>query len=56
MEVDAEVSRIDALTTHLTDIVGDFEDCFNSVIEREARLETLHTQAIRKSKELNKKV
>ena len=54
--MESEANRIDAITKHLVEVFNDFSDCFNSFLEREARLETLHTQAIRKSKELNKKV
>ena len=56
VNVESEVKRIDELTASFTLIFNDFNDCFNGFVEREARLETLHTQAIRKSKELNKKV
>lgn len=55
-EVDKDIQRIEQLTEHIQQVFNDFALCFNSFVQREERLETLHHQAIKKSKELSKKI
>ena len=55
-EIDKDILRIEGLTRHIQQVFNDFIGAFNSFVQREERLETLHHQAIKKSKELNKKV
>ena len=55
-EVDCDIRRIENLTESLQKVFNEFVACFNQFVQREERLETLHTQAIRKSKELSKKM
>ena len=55
-EVEKDISRIENLTGHIQTCFNDFVLCFNSFVQREERLETLHHQAIKKSQELSKKI
>ena len=56
LEVEDDIRRIENLTGSIQQVFNDFVLCFNQFVSREERLETLHTQAIKKSKELSKKM
>ena len=55
-EIEHDMQRIDKLTEGLQSIFNEFATVFNSFVQREMRLETLHKQAVSKAKELDKRM
>ena len=50
------MKKIEQLTENLQAVFNDFASVFNSFVEREQRLESLHTHAVTKSKEIDRRI
>ena len=51
-----DLKHVEQLTEGLQTVFNEFAAVFNSFIQREQRLEMLHEQAVKKSKELDKRL
>ena len=55
-EIEEDMKKIEKSTEDLQSIFNEFATVFNSFVQREMRLETLHKQAVSKARELDKRI
>lgn len=49
IEIEHELSKVNSLTDTIQGVFNDFAACYNSFVQREEKLMTLHTHAVKKS-------